>query len=330
MGRRRSCKPNTPPQAKAAAAGPPSFTLPGNLPSASVQVTGFNAAPAPVLISPAGARVTAIPIDAAGANSAPAVYGKSGKTTSIGLRNPQGGAWKVEEAAPNTVAQVDVARELAKPTVSAKVSGKGRKRVLTYKATARKGLLVRFYERIGGGAREIGVVKNARGKLRFSAGDGPGGNRRIVAQAEQQGLPVLQKNVASYRAPGPIVPARVRGLKVRRRGSALVASWRRASGAQRYLVRLDVSDGRHLLRLVRGRSVRLERRGPHGDREGQGHRPQCEGPPGQGREGQARQGPQEAPLAGSPVRAVGDLRRSGLPWNPALRAPLPPALWLTL
>lgn len=40
-------------------------------------------------------------------------------------------------------------------------------------------------------------------------------------------------------------------------GSSLVASWRRASGAQRYLVRLDVSDGRHLLRLVRGRSVRL-------------------------------------------------------------------------
>ena len=63
--------------------------------------------------------------------------------------------------------------------------------------------------------------------------------------------------MASYRAPGPIVPARVRGLKLRRRGSSLVASWRRASGAQRYLVRLDVSDGRHLLRLVRGRSVRL-------------------------------------------------------------------------
>jgi hypothetical protein len=152
---------------------------------------------------------------------------------------------------------VAVARELAQPKVTAKVSGKGRKRVLTYKATARKGLVVRFYERIGRGAREIGVVKKARGKLRFSAGDGPAGNRRIVAQAEQAGRPMLQRNVASYRAPGPIVPARVRGLKVRRKGSSLVASWRRASGAQQYVVRLDVSDGRHLLRLVRGRSVRL-------------------------------------------------------------------------
>jgi hypothetical protein len=250
-------KPNPQPAAKAAAAGPPSFTLPANLPTASIQVTGFNTAPAPVLISPAGARVTAIPISAAGGATAPAVYSTRGKTTSIGLRKPQGGGWKVEEASPNTVAQVDVARELDKPTVSAKVSGKGRKRVLTYKATSRKGLVVHFFERIGRGTREIGAVKNARGKLRFAAGDGPGGNRRIVAQAEQQGLPVLQKNVASYRAPGPIVPARVRGLKVRRRGSSLVASWRRASGTKQYVVRLDVSDGRHLLRLVRGRSVKL-------------------------------------------------------------------------
>ena len=179
--------------------------------------------------------------------------------------------------------------------------------MLTYKATARKGLVVRFYERIGAGRAEIGAVKNARGKLRFSAGDGPGGNRRIVAQAEQQGRPVLQKNVASYRAPGPIVPARVRGLKVRRRGSSLVASWRRASGAQRYLVRLDVSDGRSLLRLVRGRSVRLGGVARAETVRVKVSRPQRKGPPGQGRQGQAREiAPQAAALAESPGSAVGD------------------------
>lgn len=242
--------------ARAAGAGPPGFSLPGGLPSASVQVTGTAAAPAPVLISPAGARVTAVPINAANASGAPAVYARIGRTTSIGLRTPQGGNWQVDPAA-GAVAEVAVARELTQPKVTAKVSGKGRRRVLSYRATARKGLIVRFYERIGRGAREIGVVKNARGKLRFSAGDGPGGKRVILAQAEQQGLPVVQRNVASYRAPGPIVPARVRGLKVRRSGSSLVASWRRAGAAQQYVVRLDVSDGRHLLKLVRGRKVRL-------------------------------------------------------------------------
>ena len=246
-----------PPSARAAAAGPPNFTLPAGLPTASVQVTGFSGAPAAVLTSPAGARVQAVPITAADAASAPAVYSTAGKTTSIGLRTPQGGSWKVEESTPGAVAEVDVAKELTKPTVSAKVSGRGRKRVLTYRATARKGLVVRFFERIGRGARQIGAVKNGRGKLRFQAGDGPAGTRKIVAQAEQGGMPVLQKTVASYRAPGPIVPARVRGLRLRRSGSSLVARWRRASGAQKYLVRLDVSDGRRLLRLVGGRSVRL-------------------------------------------------------------------------
>ena len=245
------------PPASAAQTDTPSFTLPAGLPSASVQVDGFSAAPNVTLISPSGARVTAIPINAAGAANAPAVFGKTATTTSFGLRRPAGGSWTVEQAQPGSVARVKVARELPKPVVKARVGGRGRNRVLTYTTTARKGLVVRFFERIGRGGRQIGVGKARKGRIRFQAGDGPGGNRRILASFEQSGMPLLQKNVASYRAPGPIVPARVRGLRVRRSGNALVARWKRASGTQRYVVRLDISDGRKLLRLVKGRSVRI-------------------------------------------------------------------------
>jgi hypothetical protein len=197
-----------------------------------------------------------VPINDPGAGSAPAVFATNEAATSIGLRNPAGGNWKVVEASPGSVTEVDVARELATPKVKAKVRGHGRKRVLIYKTTRRKGLAIRFYERIGRGARQIRVVKGGRGRVHFAAGDGRGGKRQIVAQAEQSGLPVLQQSVASYRAPRPIRP-HVRGLKARRAGHKVVVRWRRARGAKSYLVRFDVSDGRHLQRTTRGKKAKL-------------------------------------------------------------------------
>jgi hypothetical protein len=233
----------------------PNFTLPGRLTGASVLVRGVSGPPGVTLISPSGATVTPVPINDPGAGSAPAVFGTGAGTTSIGLRRPAGGNWKVV-ASPGSVAEVDVARELSTPTVKAKVRGHGRKRVLVYKATRRKGLAIRFTERIGKGQRQIRVVKGGRGRFRFSAGDGRGGKRQIVAQAEQSGLPVLQQTVATYRAPGPIRP-HMRRLKARRAGHKVVVRWRRARGAKSYLVRFDVSDGRHLQRTTRGKKAKI-------------------------------------------------------------------------
>ena len=207
-----------PAAAKAAAAGPPNFTLPGGLASASVEVAGFAGPPSVTLISPAGVRVTPIPINDPSAATAPAVFSTNSASTVFGLRKPQAGNWRVEEATPGSVAEVAVARELAKPKVSAKVRGKGRRRVLTYSTTRRKGLTVRFVERIGKGGRQIRVVKAGSGRFSFVPGDGSGGKRAIVANAEQDGFPVLQETVATYRSPGPIRP-HVRGLKVRRAGT---------------------------------------------------------------------------------------------------------------
>ncbi len=241
--------------ARAAQDGPPNFTLPGGLTGASVQVLGVSGPPSVTLISPSGATVTPVPMNDPGAGSAPAVFGTNEATTSIGLRSPAGGNWKVE-ATSGTVAEIDVARELPTPSVKAKVRGHGRNRVLTYKTTSRKDLAIRFYERIGRGQRQIRVVKGGRGKFHFTAGDGQGGKREIVAQAEQSGLPVLQHTVASYRAPGPIRP-HVRGLKVRRAGKKIVVRWRRARGAKNYVVRFDVIGGRHLQRTTSRNKAKL-------------------------------------------------------------------------
>ncbi len=244
-----------PAAAQAAAVGPPNFTLPGSLSSASVEVIGFAGVPTFTLISPSGAPVALVPVNDPAAANAPAVYTNTDTSVTIGLRKPAGGNWRIQESAPGSVAEVDVAREL-RTTISAKVRGHGRKRVLSYKTTRRKGLTVRFVERIGKGGRQIRVVKAGSGRFSFVPGDGPGGKREIVANAEQDGFPVLQETVATYRAPGPIRP-HVRGLKVRRAGRKVVVRWRGAPGAKSYLVRFDVSDGRHLLQTTSRKKARL-------------------------------------------------------------------------
>ena len=243
--------------ARAAAVGPPNFTLPGGLPTASVEVPGFAGPPSVTLISPAGA-----PVDADTdqrprcCDRARCLLDDRHEHAVRAAQSGRRGTGEVEEATPGSVAEVDVARELRTPNVSAKVRGHGRKRVLSYKTTRRKGLTVRFVERIGKGGRQIRVVKGGSGRFSFVPGDGSGGKREIVANAEQDGFPVLQETVATYRAPGPIRP-HVRGLKVRRAGRKVVVRWRGAPGAKSYIVRFDVKDGRHLVQTTSRKKARL-------------------------------------------------------------------------
>ena len=59
--------------------------------------------------------------------------------------------------------------------------------------------------------------------------------------------------MTSYRAPAPATPSRVRGLRVRRHGRTFAISFGNAGGAAYYLLSVRGTDGRHLLRLIRGR-----------------------------------------------------------------------------
>ncbi|HEX5910465.1 MAG TPA: hypothetical protein VFY44_08220, partial [Thermoleophilaceae bacterium] len=246
-------------QARVAQAGTPGFDVPRGVSGVSVTAIGFNGAPGFTLVSPTGQSVVPQPANAP--NGAAAVYTRTVFRTIVGLRKPAPGRWRMVEASPGSIATVNMARELPKPKVRIKVTGKGRKRTLRYTATARKGLAIKLFERMGKGGHEIGTITKRRGTIRFRVADGRGGRRAIEAHAEQRGLPVSQVKVGSYRAPAPARPARVRGLRVGRSGRSAIVRWRRARGATTYLVRVKVSKGTKMrvVRLVSKRSLRVRR-----------------------------------------------------------------------
>ncbi|MBK5233037.1 MAG: hypothetical protein JJE13_08680 [Thermoleophilia bacterium] len=238
--------------------------LPAGLPSAGIRVTGDGGPPDVVVISPSGTRFTPVPVSAEAAKTEPVTVATSGDETHIGLLKPAGGSWQVEANPGPTITEVAVSKGLSPPKVSGNIKTvkrrKGRSsrsRVLTYRATSRKGLVVRYFEQIGTGGHLIGTSKKKSGRITFSAGDGPAGKRAIVAEVDQDGLPRLKKTIAHYRAPGPIKPPRVRGLKLRRKGGKIQARWQRSEGADTYTVRVRLSDGRNLLKLVESPRIRL-------------------------------------------------------------------------
>jgi hypothetical protein len=261
-----------------------SFTVRAGTPSVSVQVDGDGGLPQVVLVAPDGQRieppiVTPLPTDPTilsllrqiGVMALPV----SPTRLTIGIVSPKAGTWRIEPAAgaarsrgggahahAAAIAGVQVATGLEPPTVSARVGGRGRTRTLAYRATRRDGLKVTFLERFRGGTRTIGSARPAGdGTLSFSTGSLPGGRRTVIALLAQDGVPRLQRTVASYTAPPPPRPARVRGVRIGRAGGGIVVRWARASGAEAYLVRVTIGDGRRVARLVgqRTRSLRVAR-----------------------------------------------------------------------
>ena len=137
------------------------------------------------------------------------------------------------------------------PDVAGSLGGKGRARLLSYRASTGDGLTTTFYEHQKNGARKLGVAKGKRGTIKFAPAAGPKGKRTIEAVVERGGIPRLRKTIASYTAPAPARPARVKKLKLSRRGRTLKASWAKVAGVSGYAVRFDLSDGRHVLRVIR-------------------------------------------------------------------------------
>jgi hypothetical protein len=149
------------------------------------------------------------------------------------------------------------ARDAPPIAVAGSVGGKGRKRLMSYRATTGNGLTTTFYEQGPMGAHKLGVAKGKRGTIKFAPAEGPRGKRTIEAVVERGGLPRLRKAIATYTAPAPARPGKVRKLKVKRRGHTVLASWRKAPGATVYAVRIDLPDGRRLLRVIKKTNVSL-------------------------------------------------------------------------
>ena len=261
--------------ASAQADGPREFTLEPGLPVATVAFRGETGPPKVVLEGPGGERVETPPeADGKVLNDRFLLFqNPDDRTTYVAINRPSAGRWRasvaggmpaaarldVGAAQSSPIADVQVARGLAKPSVKARVSGSGHSRRLTWSVKSIPGQVVHFEEVAAGGGRRIVTATGRRGTVRFSPADGPRGKRRIVALVESYGKPRANVDVASYTAPAPARPAQPRGVKLSRKGSRVTVTWRPATRAARYLVRATLSDGRRLLLFATGkkRSVRI-------------------------------------------------------------------------
>lgn len=244
----------------AQAGGGRPFPVAAGVPSQQLEITGAEGAPSVVLVSPTGERIVPAEPGTAGARAVAVAQPEAARTI-VGIPKPAAGTWQVEAAEGSTaIAEVRTAAGLTPPKVTARVSGSGRERKLTYTVTDRPGLAVTFAERARGGTRVIGTAKGAKGSFSFEAGDGPGGRRPVEALVESNGAPRSRTIVTRYKAPGPIRPARVSGVRVKRSGKkALVVSWPRVRDAGSYVVRINVADGRRQMRLLRASAARRVR-----------------------------------------------------------------------
>jgi hypothetical protein len=209
-----------------------------------------------VLTSPSGQHIVPS-ADPKVASPAYALTDSKNGRTFVGLIKPAGGNWTVATADGSPIGAVSQADGLAAPVVKASVGGRARARVLRYSATIRPNLVTTFAEQGANGLHAIGTARAARGRLAFSPANGPAGKRTIIAIVTENGLPRERVAVATYNAPGPLRPARVGGLRLSRRGTALTISWKAAANATRYAILIAGGDGRHDLRVVSAGTHRL-------------------------------------------------------------------------
>jgi hypothetical protein len=217
-----------------------------------VSVTGSGGVPSVVLTDPQGHTVIPQTLSPATVHAAAiAVSFAKTNTILIALRTPHAGDWQVA-AAPGSVPITSVAsaRGYAAPTLNAHVTGRGYQRALHYDVTSRAGLSVSFAEQGGRVYKTIGTARGARGTLRFSPAAGAAGRRAIYAIVTESGTPRERVKVASYTAPGPARPGRVKGLRVAARGGSFRITFGTATNAAHYVVRLTGSDGRRQVVLV--------------------------------------------------------------------------------
>jgi hypothetical protein len=209
----------------------------------ALAAVGTQGAPGITLRGPSGQTISA---PAAGTLLDPAAGHwafREESTAYIVVARPVAGDWTLTVDQGSTpVAQVLRAGALPSPRVRARVR-RGR---LAYSASGRRGQQIEFVERGPEVHRRIATTSRSRGSVRFRPAEGPAGIREVVAVVLQDGVPRDSTTVARFRA-RTVRAGRPGAVRVRRTSRSARVTWRGASGAATYNVRVRISDGRSLL-----------------------------------------------------------------------------------
>jgi hypothetical protein len=240
----------------AQAGGVRSFRLPSGLPSAMFRLIGSSGAPDATLTGPRREMIsTAAP---PGDANVVVIHAGDGRETLVALKRPSAGTWRVTPVAGSTpLASVAVAQGLPASKVTARVTGRGARRTLTYTARTAPGRTITFAERGAHAGRLLGTAHGASGHIAFSPSGGPAEKRTIVAYVDPDGAPARATRVASFRWSGPPHLRPPGALRATRRGTLATVHWKPVAGATRYAVTLVTRTGGRRMVLTRRTTARL-------------------------------------------------------------------------
>lgn len=253
-GLRELLKPKAParPAARAAQVADPTFVVPEGLERVGVRLTGNGRPPLAALVGPGGRFVEPLVRDA-----------RAGQTFFL-LDDPAAGTWQVRADSPVTL---ELNQPLAQPRFSATVErGQGRRRKVRYASSGvPAGATITFAEVADGTARTIRRTTATAGDFRFTPADAAARKRTITAtvttpDGDPTGVEAFVARFTAGPAPRPGETGRLAGritigsepvfFEGERRGADVTYRWGSARDADRYEVRVRLSDGRRLVRFV--------------------------------------------------------------------------------
>ena len=236
--------------ARAAAAATNSFRLRPGLRSVAFAVEGTGGSPGVTLAGPAGERIAVSQATPRAQTGRMIAVQAGNDTTYVVVERPSAGVWTLSDDGAVPVRRIRQAFGLPEPSARARVSGRGASRTLSWRVRPIAGQRVRFAEigarraqcdrqhpRVGGkgsvppGRRRRPPPPDSRAR---------GAERRAADQPHGRLLPG-----AGAAAPGPS-----RKLRIARRGTGLVVSWKAPRPGFRHALALRLGDGRRLLRIV--------------------------------------------------------------------------------
>ncbi len=179
-----------------------------------------------------------------------------GNLTQFAIAKPSPGRWRVVvEEGSVPVVSLASANGLERPSIDARVTGRGHQRTLEYSVKPVAGQSVSFIERGASAGERIGDATGATGRLKFEPAAGAAERRRIVALVTQDGAVRGEYEVARYTAPSAQRPGRPRALRVSRRGGGLRITWKATGTADVHQATVRLRDGRRLVVRTRRSSA---------------------------------------------------------------------------